>query len=181
MIRIGIDVDGVIRNMSDKTVQVFKKNFPELVECDLVYAYDFSNIKIPTKEKFDMIFNRFYKEIFYSSIPYPNAIEGVNVLKNWAKHNNAKIVCVTAQEQHLINLTYLWLGKYDVTFDELHIAKDKSNLALDYIIDDSPSVYNDWVKAGNLESHFFLMDRDWNKSVPATKRIGSIIEIVNYL
>ena len=179
MKKIGIDVDGVIRDVSRSINKVFKTHYSEYITNEVPYNYDFPHIKMPLSDKFNIIFNEYPEDVFLKAKPYPGAATQFNCLKQWAKKKNIKIVCVTSQENHLISLTYLWLGKYDFTFDELYITKDKGNIGLDYLIDDAPYNYENWLKNGNPEQNFFLIDRDWNREILATHRITHISEIVD--
>jgi len=181
MKRIGVDVDGVLRDIISGVNEVFKTHYSKHYMGDLVYDYDFPNINLPLEEKFDIIFNKFPKDIFLKTKPYPGSIKQFKELKGWAERNDFKLVCATSQEKHLISLTYLWLGKYDFGFEELCVTKSKEEIGLDYLIDDAPHNYKSWIKNGNLEKNFFLMDRDWNKEVPATNRIKNISEIKNII
>ena len=179
--RIGIDVDGVLRNLMTGINKVFKTHYPEFIVGEIAYNYDFPHIKLPLKEKFDIIFNKYPEDIFFKTKPYPNTITQFQYLKRWAKKHNFKLVCATTQEPHLVGMTYLWLGKHNLVFDELHITSDKGALGLDYLIDDAPHNYDNWIKNGNPEENFFLMDRDWNKDVKSSRRIKEIGEITKFI
>ena len=146
MKKIGLDVDGVLRNLMDEINKVFKKHYPGHITDEPAYTYDFPHIKMPLSDKFNIIFNEYPEDVFLKAKPYPGAVMQFNCLKQWAKKKNIKIVCVTSQESHLISLTYLWLGKYNFTFDELYITKSKGSLGIDYLIDDDVSYnYINWV------------------------------------
>lgn len=181
MEKIGLDVDGVLRDVMHGINKVFKTHYPEHVIGEIAYNYDFPQIKMPLKDKMNIIFNEYPEEVFVKTKPYEGTIEHFNNLKCWAKKNKKKLVCATAQEPHLIAMTYLWLGKYNLTFDEIHIVKNKGGIGLDYLIDDAPKNYIDWLKNGNPEKNFFLMNRDWNQDVPATNRIKNISEITKFI
>lgn len=180
--RIGIDVDGVLRNLMTGINKVFKTHYPEYIVGEVAYNYDFPHIKLPLKEKFDIIFNKYPEDIFFKTKPYPGVIKQFHQLKKWAHENNMKLVCATSQESHLVAMTYLWLGKYNLVFDELHITKNKGSIGLDYLIDDDVSKnYRDWIREGNLEENFFLMDRDWNRELKVTNRIYRISDIIKII
>jgi uncharacterized HAD superfamily protein len=185
MIKVGVDVDGVLRNLMSGINNVFKNYYPEYIDVDKIpHNYDYPHIKMPLKDKFDIIFNEYPEDIFLKTKPYSGIIKQFEILKDWAQKNNIKLVCATSQESHLISMTYLWLGKYNFAFDELYITKDKGAIGLNYLIDDGPPNYYNWIQNGNPEENFFLMNRSWNKDVPATNRIKKIVDaikIIKYL
>ena len=182
MKKIGIDIDGVLRDVSFSINKVFKTYYPEYITNDPQYNYDFPHIRMPLKEKLNIIFNEYPEDVFLKAKPYLGAVSQFNFLKKWGNSNNIKLVCVTNQETHLISLSYLWLGKYNFAFEELHITKNKSSIGLDYLIDDDVSKnYEDWINCGNPEKNFFLMDRDWNKEKKVTNRINKITDIIKLI
>lgn len=181
MIKIGFDVDGVLRDNMAKVTEVFKLYYPHSVIGEVAYNYDFPHIQMSLKDKFNIIFNEFPKEIFLDALPYQGVCEDFLNLLSWADENNFKFACATTQEKHLITLTYSWLAKYNFSFEELYITNKKGEIGLDYLIDDAPYNYENWIKNGNPEENFFLMHRDWNHDVPATNRIRRISEIKNLI
>ena len=178
--RIGIDVDGVLRNLMPNINKVFQTYYPSHVRGNVAYNWDFPQFDLPLKKKYEIIFNEYPEYIFLKSKPYSGVFDEFVQLKQWAKERRFKLVCATTQESHIVDMTYLWLGKWGFTFDELHITKDKSNIGLDYLIDDGPPNYDSWIKRGNKEENFFLVDRDWNQNVGASRRIKSIIDILKF-
>lgn len=181
MIKIGIDVDGVLRNTIEKVNEVFKKHHPDSVIGDIAYNYNFPHINMPLEQKMSIIFNEYPKEIFLNAEPYKEAYDDFLNFISWADENNAKLVCATSQEKHLIGLTFSWLAKHNFPFEELHITSKKGEIGLDYLIDDSPHNFSEWVKNGNPEQNFILMDRDWNRKVEAPNRIKRISEAMEII
>ena len=178
MKRLGVDIDGVLRNLIPEINKVFEKHYPEYVEGKVAYDYNFPHIKMPLKDKFNVIFNEYPKDVFLKSKPYAGIIEQFQELKSWCSNNNIRLICATSQELHLIGLTYSWLGKYNITFEEMHITKNKGAIGLDYIIDDAPHNFENWIKNGNPAENFFLMDRDWNKNEQVPNRIKRLTDII---
>ena len=181
MEKIGLDVDGVLRNLMDEINKVFRRPYPEHITDEPAYTYDFPHIRMPLKDKFDIIFNKYPKDIFLKAKPYQNTISQFKLLKKWAAQNNMILACATSQEPHLIPFTFSWLGKYNLVFDEVYITKDKGNIGLDYLIDDAPYNYENWLKNGNPEQNFFLMSREWNQETKATNRIKELADIIKII
>lgn len=181
MERIGIDIDGVLRDIMPNINKVFQTHYPDCVVGEIAYNWDFPQFDMSMEKKYDIIFNEFPEDIFLHSNPYPDSKKRFDKLKLWAKNNNAKLICVTTQEPHLICMTYKWLGMHEFDFEEVHITRDKGGVGLDYLIDDAPHNYENWMSHGNKETNFFLVDRDWNQDVNSTRRIKNIDEILGFL
>jgi len=181
MQKIGLDVDGVLRDLMSGVNKVFKTHYPEHIVSDIAYNYDFPHIKMPLKDKFHIIFNEYPEDIFFKTKPYPGTVAQFKILKDWTNRNGMKLVCATTQEPHLVAMTYLWLGKYNLVFDELFITKDKGSLGLDYLIDDAPHNYDNWISNGNPGENFFLMNRDWNQEITIKNRIEKITDIIKII
>jgi 5'(3')-deoxyribonucleotidase len=171
---IAVDVDGVIRHMDHAFMEMVRKDHPESIKSEVHSAWDFPNIDLPTQKKKDIMFEEYPKEIFEDSPKYDNAYEDYLNLNRWAKNNNSRLVCATTQYPHLIHHTLIWLGKHKFNFNEIHVTREKHNLLIDFLIDDSPDNFEAWVKAGRHPSHFILVDRDWNKEVDAPTRVKSL-------
>jgi len=182
MKKLGIDVDGVLRDLISEVNRVFKKHYPKYIIGSIAYNYDFPHINMPLEDKYDIIYNKYPEDIFLKAKPYPHTDFQLKTLRNWAQKNDIKLVISTSQEPHLIWMTYVWLGKYGFAFEELHVTKDKGSIGLKYLIDDSPHNYDNWVvKNGNLRENFFLMDRDWNQNISVRNRISNLSDIIKLI
>lgn len=180
-LKIGVDVDGVLREMDKTMMKIFKRLHPASVKSDIVSGWDFPNVDLPQKRKMDIMFKHFPKEVFEHSPVFENAHKEFLKLKKWAEDNNAKLVCATTQDESLINHTLIWLGKHEFNFDEIYVTDKKHDLPIDFLIDDSPKNYDKWVKAGRKPINFLLMDRDYNKDVKAPTRVTSLVDSIESL
>ena len=175
--KLGVDIDGVLRDITTTIMDIFKKYHPEAVKSDIVDGYDFTNVDLPLKVKMDYLFNKFPRQIFLESEPFLEAVEDFPILMKWAKQNKVKLVCASHQKSRLIRLSYLWLANWNLIFDELYFTKEKNNLPIDFLIDDSPKNYEQWT-LGRSKNTFFLFDRDYNKLVDAPKRIYRLTDFI---
>lgn len=176
--KIGIDVDGVLRNIDVPIMDIFKKLYPEAVKSEVISGYDFPNIDLPLRTKRECIFDVCPKDVFLNSLPYNEAVEDFPIIVEWAKKNKIKLVCTSHQKPHLIKLTYQWLAKWNFVFEELHFDKEKQCLPIDFLVDDSPKNYYKWMDR-RMIGKFFMFDRDYNKDVNALVRINRLTDIIN--
>lgn len=179
--KIGVDVDGVLRNDVEKCMEIFRRIHPEAVKSDIVHGWDFPNVDITFERKLEILFTEYPLEIFEGSEPFENAIEGFNLLNNWLYENNGKIACVTHQQPELIHHTLIWLGKHKFNFPEIKVTGEKQKTDIDFLIDDAPHNFKNWVDAGRDPKRFILVDRDYNKDVPAPSRVSSVGESISII
>lgn len=177
-LRLGVDVDMVLRDMISKITELLKRDNPSLLLMDKPDRYNFNNIDLSLKDKIKLWENIYSKEIFLEADPMPGAIEQFFKLEKWAAKNNVKLVCVTLQTRKNAHYTFQWLHKHKIYFSEYHITHQKYLTGVDYIIDDSPDNYHDWTLHGLPEDHFIIFDCDHNRHVKVTNRVNSLMEAV---
>ena len=91
------------------------------------------------------------------------------------------MVCVTKQNQENAHYTFTWLHNHGVYFPEYHITDQKYCLNLDYLVDDAPENYEQWVEHGNKEKNFFLRDASYNRYMDVSNRVTNFDEIITVL
>jgi len=189
--RIGIDVDGVLRDFCQALVRAIKTYHPEYIkdeydetfeptmepESGMVTDWYLENNFNCTKKDLQQIY--WYdqaKWIMGNGKPFE---ENVRTLKNWIKHyNDIEWVCVTSQKEHARHYTLSWLGKHELNFDKVVFAKgkDKWQVDVDYLIDDSPTNYRYWKDGRQDEDTFILLDKPYNQKVKAKHRVSNLKE-----
>jgi len=180
-VRFGIDVDGCLRDIFTVFNDLMKKNHPELVIKPEPDRYNMNNIDLPLPEKIKLWNGIYAKEIFADSPPMPGAIESFFRFQKWALERDIKLVCATKQTLENAHYTFDWLHRHGIHFSEYHITGDKHKLNLDYIIDDAPNHYEDWVSCGNKEQNFFLMSGVYNEYMDVTNRVKSYDDVIKIL
>ena len=186
--RIGIDVDGVLRNFCQALVSAIKTYHPEYLkngydetavptmepESGMVTDWYLENNFNCTKKELQQIY--WYdqaKWIMGNGRPFE---ENVRTLKYWMKHINKEWVCITSQKEHARHYTLSWLGKHELNFDKVVFVKgsDKWQVDVDYLIDDSPANYNYWKDGRQDEDGFILLDRPYNQKIKPTHRVSNL-------
>ena len=187
--RIGIDVDGVLRDFCQALVRAIKTYHPEYIkdeydetteptmepESGMVTDWYLENNFNCTKKDLQQIY--WYdqaKWIMGNGKPFQ---ENVSTLKNWIKHyNDIEWVCITSQKEHAYHYTLSWLGKHEINFDRIVFAKgkDKWQVDVDYLIDDSPANYNYWKNGRQGDDDFILLDRPYNQKIKPKHRVFNL-------
>ena len=189
--RIGIDVDGVLRDFCQALVRAIKTYHPEYIkdeydetfeptmepESGMVTDWYLENNFNCTKKDLQQIY--WYDQAKWIMGNGKSFEENVRTLKNWIKHyNDIEWVCVTSQKEHARHYTLSWLGKHELNFDKVVFAKgkDKWQVDVDYLIDDSPTNYRYWKDGRQDEDTFILLDRPYNQKVKAKHRVSNLKE-----
>jgi 5'(3')-deoxyribonucleotidase len=187
MKKIGIDVDGVLRDFCDGLTKVVREHYPQYMKDDFVEVNDWklANNFNCTKEDLQQIYWHDYAdEIMGNSNPIQGAIEQMYDLMDWAEEKGHSLVCVTSQKLHARHHTLSWLGKYGLNFDTVYFRKgwQKWMVDVDYLVDDSPNNFENWVRGRGMQEGFILMNQPYNEHIKSNcriKELKQIKEIIN--
>jgi len=171
--RVGIDIDGVIRDFISSLEEVYDKYYLSFVEGwrKPVTKWELNEFFSIGKHIYDFAFDTYAHEIFYKyAKPYENAIEFLNKL-----HEKHSILLATSQNKKTLNATLKWLDFYDVPYDEFYCTfNGVKNINTPILLDDN---------IGNLldfKNISICMDRPWNKEYNGF-RISKYDEFFDYL
>jgi 5'(3')-deoxyribonucleotidase len=170
--RVGIDIDGVLR---DHLSQMFR-----------VYLEEFKvgpAMKIPEQEVYSLsdTFSLGYewwgkeraKEIFMDAIPYQGALKFMDDLSQ----DGHAIVIVTKQSNDQLKKFALgWLLKYNIKFNDFLILQNKANSGVDILLDDSV----DNLTMFSAKGKAVCMDRLYNQEWTGL-RVKTYNEFINLL
>ena len=155
-----MDVDGVIRNIHERLIQVYKNYYleHEVTPIENWYNYDVAEYFPIRKDIYEFWFNLHPKEIYLFAEHYPKALEFMQTIIK-----NNKITIVTKQPyKYLEELTRQWLIKNKIPYDNITFTQNKGEFEGDYILEDSPTDLEDIAKAG--KSKPVCMNRSWNRT-----------------
>ena len=167
-LRIGIDCDGVLRNLIPCITDSIKETHPQHADKILEpNSWNWSDwLPFWTEERAEeYIFEENYLDFFGPECPpIDSAVEDWNKLRAWAIENNHKLCLVSAQREHCIEPTEAWLQRWGfVGFDEIHFTKQKWAVDVDVLIDDSPEKLEDFNKQSINGGRAICMKQTWNQ------------------
>ena len=137
--RIGIDCDGVLRDLITCITDTVKETHPQHADKILTpTSWDWEQwLPFWTDDETEKyIFEDNYLDFFGVECPPINeAVEDWNKLRAWAIENNHELVLVSAQREHCIEPTEAWLQRWGfVGFDEIHFTKQKWSSDVDVLV-----------------------------------------------
>ena len=178
MIRVGVDVDGVLRDFSGAVHGAFLRHRPDVVtgECSTDYI-GFNNIDLPDSEKRRLIFGEWAEEIYLGADAVAGSLPKFLELCRWIGARGGVVDCVTKNKGQFAEMTMRWLEANHFRFHEYFFTGDKHKIGLDYLIDDSPLNWKQWNDSSvNVEGGFILMDSPYNQNINASNRVADLGE-----
>ena len=168
-----VDIDNVVAQAEQEVQRIFHeltgKSWPVETYAS-AGGLDTSNLDPALIEQ---IFNYFHER----SIPTLPLVPGARRVLQQLQEDY-RIVLITARRPTARPQTLAWLEEHGVPFDELHHAKDKTDVAEGIVlaVDDHPDHVTDYLKQG---IRVFLMDQPWNRtfSAPGTTRVSGWDEL----
>ena len=192
-LRIGIDVDGVIRDFSTGLYKVIKEHYPDYIKpgSENVYSveeirkemtnWDLENSFNAPKEEIQRIYREEYAEtILANGAPFK---ENVDYLREQIRKDEHTFIAVTSQHPICSHHTLTWLGKQELGFSSVVFknGRKKWQVEVDYLVDDSPNNYNAWIQGRQMEDGFILMDRPWNQKIKSKHRVFNLREAGGFI
>ena len=196
MSRIGIDVDGVLRDFCGSLVNVVKEKYPHYLKDEfkpevepsldggMITEWYLANNFSCTKKELQQIYWKDHAHtIMGDGQPMYGAIKKMYDLFDWADENGHTLVCVTSQKAEARHHTLTWLGKYGMNFDTVYFrrGREKWKVDVDYLVDDSPNNFNAWIEGRGMEEGFILMDAPYNQHLKSNFRIKGLDQVKDIL
>ena len=165
---IGIDCDGVLRDLIPAITESIKTTHPEHSDKILTpESWDWDTwLPFWTNDESEQyIFEDNYLDFFgVECEPIKEAVEDWSILRARANKHGHELCLVSAQREHCIEPTQAWLKKWGfVGFDEIHFTKQKWSIDVDVLIDDSPEKLNDFNNNSITGGRPICMKQSWNK------------------
>tara|TARA_A100001391_G_scaffold203626_1_gene196531 strand:- start:105 stop:689 length:585 start_codon:yes stop_codon:yes gene_type:complete len=183
--KIGIDVDGVIRDFAGDLVRQIQKHYPEYLknEYDKTLVPNFGGGLITdwyleknfncTKEELQNVYwYEFADEIMGNGDPIT---ENVVELKNWLETTDDELWCVTSQKDHARHHTLTWLGKHGLNFKGVIFERGKYKWKHDveWLVDDSPENWRQW-KKNRDDDNIIVIDQPYNQLISPYYRVNNL-------
>ncbi len=170
-IRVLVDLDGVIRDFIGGLTRIYRREFPDhvikTVRSRRLEAF------FPIGERiYDFIDRQFLEEILTGAPPYPGAIEA---MRRW-EHRFENVI-VTAQPRRWRYPTFIWLGKFKVPTNEIHICYHKEAVEGLALLDDFVDNLEAFRATGRLA---VCMDQPWNQDWTGP-RVTSLNEFYQFV
>ena len=165
--RIGIDCDGVLRDLIPAIIEGIKATHPEHADKILKpTSWDWEQW-LPfwlDAETEKYIFEDNYLDFFGPECPpITESVLDWRTLRAWATENEHELVLVSAQREHCIEPTREWLKKWNfVGFDEIHFTKHKWTVDVDFLIDDSPEKLKIFKEKSINNGQSICFKQSWN-------------------
>lgn len=184
--RIGVDVDGVLRDFSTGVYDVINKYYPDYIKDGInsrqeMTDWDLENSFNASREEIHRIYREEHAEsILSNGLPIT---ENVDYLREQIKEDKHTFIAVTSQHPICCHHTLSWLGKHELGFSSVVFKKGrrKWEVEIDYLIDDSPNNHEAWVAGRQMEDGFILMDQPWNQKVESNYRVNNIKEAMELI
>lgn len=173
--KVGIDVDGVLRDWASSLSNNYRLEFPR-AQVDPITKWKTYDITPYFKNGMNVrdffMYAKPY-EVYVDAKPYSKAAEFVEKLKK--RGHDVHIVSYQPTQQ-LEQLTTMWLHKNNITGVTVHYTKDKHKVGLDVMLDDCTDMLAkfNWKSSGIP----VCMDKPWNQDWKYL-RVNSFNKFVN--
>lgn len=143
MLKLGIDIDGTIKNTHQAALNIFNQEFNRNIQLDEVHDFLLDEAFGLTREEGAKVWSRLEDRIYTVGIPLPHAQEILQQLKA----EGHQIYFITARPDHptIVEVTKRWLLKHRFPYDGENLiinAQDKGTqakrLGINLFFEDAP-------------------------------------------
>ncbi len=173
---IGLDCDGVIRDLYSKLCEVYIKKKGKTHWClqpdkwEKYYVADYFSIG-------GEIYNFWFKDCAFEIYLDAHAYSDIGHLFR-LRDAGVEINIITNQPNYETALyTMHWLNKANFPYDSIHFTSRKTDVECDIYLDDGNAYIKQFVDCGKK---FYIMNRAWNSDVSGP-RVHSIKEFVDII
>jgi len=196
--KIGIDVDGVLRDFCGGLTNVIQKHYPQYLKKHPNYGPPYSiynnsgesntiikdwqlekNFNCSKSDLQQIYWYDYAQEIMGSGDPIKNAVITMREMLDKSKH---EYWCITSQKNHARHHTLKWLGDMQLNFDRVVFVKgrDKWKVDVDWLVDDSPENWHEWKrwrKGTESVNNYIVVNALYNRHIEPYYRIDDLAEI----
>ena len=171
--RIIVDVDNTLWNLAPvlwEYLKAIKPRMPEPSEWDY---WDFWERYVTKKELYRVLTTIHMRQDEYT--PYEESKHFLEALKE----RNFCVVIASHREEKTHAATERWLKLNELTFDEIHLSRDKSVLFSDSwgLVDDSPETLDKAARAGIIRAG---LSNPWNIN-SAHPLFDNLLQVLSYI
>ena len=157
--RIGIDVDGVLRNLYDKLIEIYLRENPSewckpLQEWKSYYLKDnFSN----GEDIYSFLWDSGHSQEIYLKAP---SFPGIDIIDQMHQENEIEII-TSQPNNRTAQYTLHWIRSMKIPYHGLHFTHDKCSIDCDVYVEDSPEHIHDMLHCGK---QVVVIDYGYNKN-----------------
>lgn len=166
-IRIGIDVDGVLRDFVGKVADLAEEETGIRPEPPTTYYYDTEKISFRRKI---WTTGEWLVPVFEEAKVIDGAKEG---FEKFLANDRINLYIVSAQTKGTEKYTDNWLKKHEFDIPNIIYTSKKLEAPCQVLIDDKISNVKDYDENGRLG---ILMDTTYNKEYKTNRRVNSLLE-----
>lgn len=162
-IRIGIDLDGVLRDFIPELSNFYKRYFPGK------QIFDSNSYKLENRYEIGKDIYKFVDDNSYRIFSAAPMIEkAAELIENISSIGADIVIITTPWNKKAMYANVDWLSRYSIPAKELYQTRDKTNVDCDIYIDDKSDVIisyeNLWRKAVETSQKFIIVyDQAWNR------------------
>ena len=164
--RIGIDCDGVLRDLITCITDTVKETHPQHADKILEpTSWDWEQwLPFWTEAETEKyVFEDNYLDFFGPvANPIKSSHEDWIKIRRWAEDKGHELILVSAQRENCKELTDEWLKMWGFDFKEKHYTHHKWAVDVDYLIDDSPEKLEQFANESVNGGEAICMRQTWN-------------------
>ena len=200
--KIGIDVDGVLRDFCGGLINVIQKHYPQYLKKHPNYGPPYSiynnsgepntiikdwqlekNFNCSKRDLQEIFWYDYAQDIMGRGAPIKGAVPIMRDLLDKSEH---EYWCITSQKDHARHLTLKWLGDMQLNFDRVVFVKgrDKWKVEVDWLVDDSPEnwhAWKRWRKGTDSVNNYILVNTIYNRHIKSHYRINDLSEVIGII
>ena len=173
--RIGVDLDGVVRDLHKKLVQVYRREMGGDHWCDdpeKWYQYNISLFFSIDDGIYNFFFNTHAEEIYTKALPFPD----IGKIKELHESGHDIIILTDQPNAKTGEYTLQWVNNH-IPYNEIHFTNKKHLVPCGIYLDDAPCYIKDF-KSHLLD--FVIMNRRWNQNIDGY-RVNNLTEFKEYV